>query len=153
MKKSWLMYFAYIVVIVLLLSLREYIEKSLRDAYYKFEEPNMLIFVVISLILTMGIGILIGLHSYINESKKLGTWKINFTKLIIIGLPSLYFSLNYIWILSGSKFLRDIIAYPLHLLNRFGFGYVSLFQVIFGYLLITSIYKCEEERLLMEVNL
>jgi hypothetical protein len=101
----------------------------------------------------MGIGILIGLHSYIIESKKLGTWKINFRKLIIIGLPSLYFSLNYIWILSGSKFLRDIIAYPLHLLNRFGFGYVSLFQVIFGYLLITSIYKCEEEHLLMEVNL
>ncbi len=135
--KSWLKYLIYIALIFFIIALREHVEKLLSDSYYR-QESTMFFYLVISLLLGVCIGLLLGLEYLLGELRKKGIWKINFPKLILVGLPSLYFSLTNICFLSGSQFLRDIIAYPLHYLMRYGLGYVSLFQMVLGYVIITS---------------
>lgn len=141
-RKSWLKYLIYFPLIFFLIVLRQFVEKSFSASYYRFEYPEMFYYMVISLLLGVCIGLFLGLEHLIRELGKEGKWKINLPKLILVGLPSLYFSLSNIWILCGNQFIREIIAYPLF---RYGSGDVSLFQVILGYVVITSFYKNSEK--------
>jgi MFS superfamily sulfate permease-like transporter len=143
--KSWLKYLIYITLIFILIVLREYVEKLFSESYYRYENPAMFCYAVISLLLGVCIGLFLGLEHLISELRKEGPWKINLPKLILAGLLSLYCSLFNIWVLSGSQFMREIIAYPLLYLFRYGSGYVSLFQMILGYVVITSFFKYSDK--------
>lgn len=138
--KSWLKYLTYIILILVIIVLKDYVESIFSDSYKRFDS-DMFFYLVISLILGVFIGALLGLDHYLSEIKKEGIWKINLPKLVLVGMPSLYFSLTNIWFLSEIKYLRDIISYPLLFIFRYGSGYISLFQVILGYVLITSFFK------------
>ena len=143
--KPWFKYLISITLIISLIVLREYVEKLLSASYYRFAFSEMVYYIVISLLLGLCIGLFLGLEHLIRELKKEGMWKINLPKLILVGLPSLYFALSNIWLLSGNQFTREVIAYPLHYLLKYGLGYVSLFQIILGYVLITSFYKFSDK--------
>ena len=138
--KYWLKYLIFITVILFLIFLREYVEKMFTVSYYKYQ-ANGILYAVISLFLGVLIGMFLGLEHLLSERGKGGTWKVHLPKLILIGLPSLYFSLANLWIISGNQFLLEIIAYPLFYFMRYGSGYVSLFQIILGYAVITSFFK------------
>lgn len=144
-RRSWLKYLIYFPLIFFLIILRQFVEKSFSASYYRFEYPEMFYYMVISLLLGVCIGLFLGLEHLIRELGKEGTWKINLPKLILVGLPSLYFSLSNIWVLSGNQFMREIIAYPLLYLFRSGSGDASLIQVILGYVVITSFFKYSEK--------
>lgn len=143
--KSWLKYLIYIILIFFLIVLREYVEKLFSASYYRYEDPAIFCYGVISLLLGICIGVFLGLEHLFKEIGKEGMWKINLPKLILVGLPSLYFSLANIWMLSGSQIMQEVIAYPLLYLFRYGSGYVSLFQMILGYVVITSFFKYREK--------
>ena len=125
----------------ILIALREYVEKLISKAYYRFESPSMILYIVLSLLLSISIGLLMGLEHMVCERGKEGTWKVNVSKLVIVGLPSLYFSLAYLWIYCDTTFSQSVFAYPIQYLLRYGFTYVSLFQMILGYVIITIFFK------------
>ncbi|WP_434511726.1 hypothetical protein [Desulfitobacterium sp. AusDCA] len=138
--KPWLKYLIYIILLFFLIALREYVEKLFLNSYHRFKYPEIFYYLVVNVFLGICIGLFLGLEHLIEELGKEGTWKINLTKLILVGLPSLYFSLANIWVLSGNRFMQELLY-----LNRYGSGYVSLFQMIFGYMVITSFFKYNEK--------
>lgn len=141
--KSWLKYLIYSLSIISLLFLRT------SNIFTFFNKQDLSINycnMVISMILGVCIGLFLGLEHFINEIRKEGRWKVNLPKLILMGLPSLYFSLTHIFIYSGIKLLENVIvAQMLYLLRYFLVDYIILFQPIFGYIIITSVYKCNKK--------
>lgn len=77
---------------------------------------------------------LLGLEHFIVERKRAGTWKINLPKLVIVGLPSVIFSLTY------HIALLDIATLSYATL---GTNFIPVFQIVLGYVLITCVYKVE----------
>ena len=98
-------------------------------------------YIVIRLLIGYSIGAILGLDYFINELRKEGKWRFNISKVILVGLPSLYISLTFIWFYSNVHFLQNVIAYPLLKLMIYFPDSVPLFQLVFGYTIITSFYK------------
>lgn len=143
-RNPWLKYLIYIVLIFVMIYLRDYVG-GLNAAYFKREFRINFYLMTINLLILIIIGLLLGVEHFISETRKDGVWKINFPKIILLGLPSVYFSLTNFLIYINNEFLRNIIAFPLMKLLMHGSGYVSLFQLILGYVIITSFYKCNKE--------
>ncbi|MDF2542419.1 MAG: hypothetical protein K0S47_2137 [Herbinix sp.] len=139
--KAVLKYLIYLSVLIILIVLRDYIENLYSELYYRFDTQKAFFYEVISVLLGISIGIFLGIEQLIKEIGKEGTWKINLPKLILVGLPALYFSLGKILIMSGYQYINEMIAYPLLYLLRYGWGFVALLQVVFGYIVITSFLK------------
>lgn len=135
--KLWLKYLIYIVIISCMVALREYVG-YLFTAYFRVNFRTNYSYVLISMLIGVCIGLFMGIEHFIRERRNEGTWNINFTRLIIVGLPSLYFSLTNCLIYN--EFLHKL-AYPLLYLLKFGSGYVTLFQLLLGFVVITSFEK------------
>ncbi|WP_128214131.1 hypothetical protein [Clostridium manihotivorum] len=101
--------------------------------------PSMLLVTLVFI----GLGVLLGIERLAAERKKNGIWKINLPKLIFLGIPSLYFSLGIFLYYSSISFVRDIIAYPLDYFFNNNVNILSLFQVILGYVIISSFTKVD----------
>lgn len=89
------------------------------------------------LLLFIPMGLLLGLPYLLKEKQKGGRWRLNYLKMVFIGLPALYFTLYFIF-----HFYFQFLRLPSHL------GYllteVSTYKtsgVILGFILITSVYK------------
>lgn len=62
-----------------------------------------------------------------------------------MGIPSLYFSLSILIYYINSQFVRDILSYPIGILLNNSANFISVFQLILGYSIITSFYKKNDE--------
>ncbi|MGB4660101.1 MAG: hypothetical protein WBI07_13045 [Mobilitalea sp.] len=138
--RSWISNLINLILLLFLIVMKENVDKLALDSYYKFNSSSLICYTVISILLGLCIGLFLGLEHFTNEIGKGGIWKINLPKLILIGIPSFYFSLANVWIFSGSKFLLNIIAFPLIHFLGFGSSYISLFQIVLGFTVITSFY-------------
>ncbi len=99
---------------------------------------------VVNILTGVLIGVILGFEHLYTEYKKDGLWKINLPKLIILGLPSLYFSLTYIVLYNNIPVITKlVINTSTYLLNYVSDKYISFFQLILGYVLITSFYKAK----------
>jgi hypothetical protein len=107
--------------------------------------PNHLYF-LLSYIIFICIGFVLGLEHLYKQIKKRGKWHCNLPKLLLIGLPAFYVSLTNLIIFSYIDFLNNTIGAPLiYLFQSSGGGYVSLTQIIFGLTLITGFYRDSKE--------
>jgi hypothetical protein len=138
--KMWLKYFVYIVLILVLLYIRDYIVYQ-SQSYSKMNFRFNINYIILIAIINMLIGISFGLQYLFNEYKKIGRWKINFPKIILMGIPTFYFSISYFLLYSKNQFINNIIAYPIFRLMHSGSGFITIFQIIFGYIIITSFFK------------
>jgi hypothetical protein len=89
------------------------------------------------------IGLIIGIEHLLSEISKQGQWKICLPKIILLGLPSLYFSLGYIIYCSNILIFCQYLYQPILTITigqKLG-NFIELFQFIFGYVIITSFYK------------
>lgn len=137
--KLWIKYLIYFVIIFLIVFLREYVAKLFVSKDQFRINYSM---IVLSMFLGIVIGLLLGLEHFMNEVSKGGSWKINLPKLILVGVPSFYFSFTNLLIYSDISFLQNVIAYPMiYLINHSSAGIVTLFQPILGYIIITSFHK------------
>ncbi len=143
--KPWLRYLIFTTVIIVMIALWGYISSIIISSYYRFESNYS--YLIISLLLGISIGLLIGLEHFISEKSKEGIWKINYPKMLLVGLPSLYFSIAGILIYGNSQFMLTIIAYPLLWLMRFGLDHVDIFQILLGYTVITSFQKYSNNKI------
>lgn len=136
----WIKYIIYATLIFLMIVIKDYIS-GLYNTFFKRNFSVNYSYIVISILIGISIGLLLGLEHFIIEIRKEGRMKLNFPKLILIGLPALYISFGFLWIYSGISFLQNIVAYPLIYLFRYGSGCAPISQLILGYIAITSFYK------------
>ncbi|WP_077215209.1 hypothetical protein [Bacillus dakarensis] len=78
------------------------------------------------------IGIYLGLPKLLKEKKKAGKWKINFQKLLFIGLPILYFV--FYWYFPFSYPIPEFLVHTNIIFRHGG-------TIIVGYILIDSFIK------------
>ncbi len=140
-KKS-IKYLFFTILIFFVILFKGHIEQLNRLYFEKAFNLNFF-YLVINLLISMSIGVIFGLKHIMREVRKEGKWVVDFPKLIVIGCPLLFISLYHIWIYCDVQFSMNILVYGLGRLSIFGLSAssVSLFQLIFGYIAITSFYK------------
>ena len=139
-NKPWLKYLIYLLLIFSFAYLDWYIGKLQTDYQSKTYDIGI-IYSVISMIVRIFIGFILGLEYIANESKNEGKWEINLPKFILVVIPSLYFSLLLFLQLIPNKFLLNILKKPVFMFIIMDLKFTFLFQILLGYFFITSFYK------------
>jgi hypothetical protein len=137
--KLWLKYGIYILLLTALIFLKEYVTGKLEFSYKRSwgSDGSYILLITIPLIFNLLIGLSIGIDHFIGETKKAGTWKINLPKIVLIGLPSLFFSLTYHFACIQNQFVQNKLLRYVTL----GTNFIPVFQIVLGYVLITCLYK------------
>ncbi len=92
--KIWLKYFIYILILIFVVSFGSFFLEQINADIEKSLNINPTSLNFIMAIYYGSIGGLFGLEFLYKEIKKEGKWKINYPKLIILGVPSLLISFN-----------------------------------------------------------
>ena len=88
------------------------------------------------------VGMIFGLEKIFGEMNKIGSWKVNLPRLIVVGLPSFLVG-TYIILFINYIFIPQFLN-----LNFVNFAlFINFMQMLFGYILVTSFYKVEEIKL------
>lgn len=133
MKKVWVnnlfIYLGFLVIVILVficgLKYQHYLQLEARKTY------QLNTSFVFSVLFPIFFGLLLGLLRFIELLRKAGEWKINWIKLCVFGLPSLYVSLFPLLYWSGLS-----IDLPLgFLLITSGTTAHTISGLIFGFLL------------------
>lgn len=136
-KKSWLKFFIYILLIFIVLNLGNYICKAA-----SLDEHNPFALNITFILIYGSIGFILGFEHFLCELKKDGIWKINIPKLILLGIPSLYFSIIvFIYLNNTLSMAMPFLSSPIGEVARSKIDIISIFQLILGYTIITSFYK------------
>lgn len=136
-KKSWFIYVIIIILFCILIFIKEYAIRFLALASKSTFGANNLLLITVSFIFNVVIGLNLGIEYFLEERKKVGTWEINLCKLILMGFPSLFFSLTLYLERINSQFVHNKLLQ----FASYGINFIPVFQIIFGYVLITSLYK------------
>lgn len=115
--------------------------KTIASLTYVYFSYRLIIIVLIYMIE----GAILGIEHFLEEIRKAGRWKLNLPKMIFMGIPSLYFALYPILAYSAAANKIYLPIVNSSLLNS-SLGYITIFEVIFGYCIITSFYKHNEEK-------
>jgi hypothetical protein len=142
--KSWLKYFILSFIVFTLIFLGKYSLDLLEKLQNKLFKPLYLQYNLLTFAFCSLIGIVIGFEYFLKEMKKKGRWKANIPKLILVGLPSLCFAF-YAFVFVYLLNINGILGRPLEFLLSGNLNLMIVFQVIFGYVIITSFYKELEE--------
>ncbi len=134
--RSWYKYLLYIVLISVAVILKGFVEDIFQKQVKETYQPEIYM-PIFSALVTQMIGIAMGLEFFYKQLRMEGKWRINRFRLIILGLPSLYLGLTYvIAFLPGTKILYQ----PVY--ELFGnVSFITVFQILFGYVFITSFEK------------
>ncbi|AZV56021.1 hypothetical protein [Clostridium sp. AWRP] len=142
--KTWLKYFIYVFIIIVFMYLLGYISvylKKLQEAFsISIYQYGLITFILYALI-----GFLIGLEHFLKEKRKNGRWRVNLSKLTLMGLPSLYFSFYVFIFYCPVPFIRAALIQPIEFFLRVNMNLITIFQLLFGYVVITSFYKVSEK--------
>ncbi len=138
-KKLWVKYCIYIFVLSGLIFLKEYVISKLDFAFRASwgADVSYNLLITTPLIFNILIGILLGIEHLTIEFEKPGRWKINLPKIIIVGLPSLFFSFTHHYASINNLLVQTkLLKYA-----TLGTNFVPIFQIVLGYVLITSLNK------------
>lgn len=132
-SKLWVKYLIYISLIFIIVFVEGNFSKIVKNNYYRGYNPFIAMFAFY-----VGLGVILGLKRLILERKKEGDWKVNLPKLVLIGVPSLYFSLGVF--IFYYNFL-PAFSFPIRVLVSSSSNFMTIFQTILGYTIITSFFK------------
>jgi hypothetical protein len=135
--KSWSRYLIYMCLILIIVFWGQHIFGVYKRGVQKGFNYRPYYLNVLTIIFYSGIGLLLGLEHLICEIKKEGTWIVNLPKIVLMAIPSLYFSLAMFIYFNNIPFL----SFPIVVLIKDGTAFINAFQVILGYSIITSFYK------------
>lgn len=127
-SKSCIKYFIYLIIIISLYSIGTILLRKYNNDFEKTFISNYWLVTLIKLVFFGGIGIVLGVDSFLTELNRKGKWKLNIPKLIILGIPSFIFSIPYI--------VLTLIPLSTSFNNIF-----TVSSIILGYTLISSLYK------------
>lgn len=134
-KSNWLLYFAYGAILFSYFAISSWAYTLLKTHVERTFDylPAM----VISLLIFIVLGLLLGLERFVLETKREGNWRINLPKAIFLGIPSLYFSFGtFIYC-----FCPIISSYPIQYFMVSRIDCMPFFQIILGYTICTSFIK------------
>jgi hypothetical protein len=137
MKKVWVnnlfIYLGYLVVMILVfifgLKYQQYLQIEARTSYQP--KPSL----VFSVLFPIFFGLLLGLLRFFELLRKTGEWKINWIKLCVLGLPSLYVSLFPLLFWSGLSISYNALPFG-YLLFTSGTTAHTISGLILGFLLL-----------------
>jgi hypothetical protein len=100
---------------------------------------SMYRFLILQFAVYCAAGMIFGLENLLNERNQNGCWKINLSRLSIIGIPSFIIGIYYI------LYYTFIFIPPFISLIFINYGlFVNLMQMLFGYTVVTSFYKAKK---------
>lgn len=141
MNKNWFKYLGYFMLIFGLISLDAYVGRQ-QSLYRAVNFELNFFYYFTTMLIRMSIGFSLALEYIVNEFKKEGPWQVNLPKIVLIVLPSLYFSLILLFSkFPSTVFFRTIFVKTVFIFLKFGYDFVFIFQLMLGYFLITSFYK------------
>lgn len=140
-KNKWILYSIYSVVLVFYIIFSSKILIFEKEQYQR--TFNNLPLIIWSMIIFIVFGLLLGLEMLLLEMRKDGKWMINLPRLILLGAPSLYFSSGILILSCPIALIRRTISYPILYFLKYE-DILSIFQVILGYIIITSFIKVKE---------
>lgn len=140
-KNKWILYSIYSVVLVFYIIFSSKILIFEKEQYQR--TFNNLPLIIWSMIIFIVFGLLLGLEMFLLEMRKDGKWMINLPRLILLGAPSLYFSSGILILSCPIALIRRTISYPILYFLKYE-DILSIFQVILGYIIITSFIKVKE---------
>ncbi|MBX4267980.1 hypothetical protein [Clostridium estertheticum] len=140
-EKSWLKYLFIILIILFIVFSGQHILDGINRNAQETYNTHPYLQNILMIIFYGGIGLLLGLEHLIHEIKKEGTWIINVPKFLLMGLPSLYFSLAVFIYYSNNQLVRNVLSYPISILLTSNQSFIWVFPLILGYSIITSFYK------------
>ena len=120
--------------------------------YNELAESNKISFTkqsFINFVTYGGVGAILGIDNLIKENSKEGKWRFDFKKLIIVGLPAFVLSTPVIWAIIIIICLKGKVDNIIMTIYNF----MIIFNIILGYVFITSIYREEERKVLEFRNL
>lgn len=127
-SKNTIKYLIYLIIIISLYYLGSSIlAKHYEDAKITFLYNYWLI-TLVKLVFFGGIGMVLGLDKFLSELNREGKWKFDISKLIILGIPSLIFSMQYL--------VLTFIQIP----SSFSSVFI-IANIVLGYTIISSLYK------------
>jgi hypothetical protein len=137
MKKVWVnnlfIYLGFLVVVILVfiygLKYQHYLQVEAQTTYQIV--PSL----VFSVLFPIFFGMLLGLLWFIELLRKTGEWKINWIKLCVFGLPSLYVSLFPLLIWAGLSISYNALPFD-YLLFTTGTTAHTFSGLILGFLLL-----------------
>ena len=140
-KNHWLSYFLYSVILLsyiffsnkLLLVVNEQTKNTFDYV------PGLIWSTIISVVL----GALLGVEKFILERRKEGHWEVNLPKAIFLGIPSLYLAFGYFLYYCPIIFVQQTLTYPVQLFLQSNPSIMSISQMIFGFVAVTSFMKVE----------
>ena len=138
--KSWIKYLIYMCLILIIVFFGQHVFEVYKQNTQNTQKTSNFspyYYYVLMIIFYGSIGLLLGLEHVICEIRKKGAWVVNLPKIVLIGIPSLYFSLAIIIYYSNIPFL----SFPLGGLMGGSTNFINVFQIILGYSIITSFYK------------
>lgn len=132
--KSWSRYLIYMCLILIIVFWGQHIFGVYKQSVQKGFNYRPYYLNILTIIFYGGIGLLLGLEHLICEIKKEGTWIVNLPKIVLMAIPSLYFSLAMFIYFNNIPFL----SFPIGVLIKDGTAFINAFQIILGYSIITS---------------
>lgn len=145
---SWLKYFVFLLLIVLVLWVQGKAQNAFETQFTTTYKINHVMYLA-AMLLPILVGLIIGLESFINESRKEGRWKLNLPKLIIFIIPSLFATSLYFILLSQNEKAYNFFIKPFF--NFFnGSGFITMLEILLGYSIITLMYKAKVNQVAME---
>lgn len=142
--KTWLKYLVYTLLVIAGIRLKSNMEVAMQNSYTATYKINYLITVIV-LLATMLIGVIIGFEQFYSEANKEGKWRVNVPKLVLLGIPSLYGSLIYLLAFINNKTVYNIFVNPVYNLFCKNTSFITVYQMLLGYFIITSFYKAAKK--------
>lgn len=124
------------IVYLLILVSVIFIGKILADTI-KFSTMSNFLF---QFILFITFGGLLGVDAIKNERMKLGRWRFNVYRSIVLGIPSLFFSL-FMFLFYSNVRLLSLLILPFEQLINSNISFIMLFQILLGYVVVTCFEK------------
>lgn len=128
-NNTWIKNLIYLLLIVALFWVGTMLLSNYFKEVQRSYETNISLIILINLIFFGGIGIILGLDNFILQLKKEGKFRVDVSKLIVLGVPSLILSNPYIWTIlmpSAMTFMDSICL---------------ISSIVLGYTFVSSIYK------------
>lgn len=145
-QKTWLRYVGYLVLLVALIILHGYVG-ALHDDFMGRTYGYSFTLIAIGIAIKVCIGLVLGFEYLTNEMKKVGSLKINLPKIIVLVIPSLILSISLLVEFLPGEIFQTFFSKAVYPLFQNNLGFISIFQVLLGYFLITSFYKTPDTEL------
>jgi hypothetical protein len=139
--KSWGQYLPTILIIIFWVFGASNNFRLIEEVESRIYIPQIWLRTTVAFFYYGGVGVLLGLNHFTVEMKKKGVWRANWPKLIVLGLPSLFYSFSLAIATYGGPFFgRMSYILASQLINNY-WDVAYLFPLVLGHTIITGFYK------------